>query len=43
MTLAMLGPWQFIIILLVLIGIFVLGYTMGKKAGYIKRVKEKEN
>jgi hypothetical protein len=43
MTLAMIGPWQFILILLPVLGIFFLGYYMGKKAGYIKRVKEMEN
>ena len=29
--------------LLVLVGIFALGYYMGKKAGYIQRVKEEKD
>lgn len=43
----MVGPWQIIIILIllgiILGGVFILGYSVGKKAGYIKRVKEIEN
>lgn len=42
MTLGMLGPWQVIITLFIPILIFLLGYHFGKKAGYIKRVKEEE-
>jgi hypothetical protein len=36
------GP-QLLLILLVPIGIFILGFYMGKKSGYIKRLKETEN
>lgn len=43
MSLAMLGPWQIIIVLFIPVLIFLLGYHFGKKAGYIKRVKETEN
>ncbi len=43
MNLAMIGPWQFILILLPVLGIFFLGYFIGKNAGYIKRVRETEN
>lgn len=43
----MVGPWQIIILLIllgiVLTGVFILGYSIGKKAGYIKRVKEIES
>ena len=35
------GP-QLVIILSVLVVIFVLGYILGKKAGYIKRIQEEE-
>jgi hypothetical protein len=42
MYLAMFGPWQIIIILLIPVLIFLAGYHFGKKAGYIKRVKEEE-
>ena len=43
MTLAILGPWQMIVVSLVFpVLIFMLGYYVGKKAGYIKRVKEEE-
>lgn len=37
------GAPQVILILLVPVAVFFLGYTMGKKAGYIKRVKESDN
>lgn len=36
------GPFQIILVLLVPVGIFFLGYLLGKKAGYIKRIKETE-
>lgn len=42
MYLAMIGPWQILISLILPIGIFAFGYFVGKKAGYIKRVKEEE-
>jgi len=39
------GPWQVLIVLLVVlifpIGLFVLAYFIGKKAGYNKALKEK--
>ena len=41
-TLAIGAP-QVILIILVPVAIFFLGYTMGKKAGYIKRFQESEN
>ena len=37
------GAPQLILACLVPIGIFILGYVLGKKAGYIKRIKETEN
>jgi hypothetical protein len=37
------GAFQIILILIVPIGIFLLGFTLGKKSGFIKRVKETEN
>lgn len=37
------GVPQLILLSIVPIGIFILGYVLGKKAGYIKRVKEIEN
>ena len=37
------GPFQLIIVLIFPVGIFLLGYYVGKKSGYIKRVKETEN
>ncbi|WP_165776554.1 hypothetical protein [Maribacter sp. 4G9] len=37
------GAPQLILLSIVPIGIFILGYALGKKAGYIKRVKETEN
>lgn len=36
------GAPQVILIVLVPVAIFYLGYSTGKKAGYIKRVKESE-
>ena len=36
------GAIQVILIVLVPIVIFFIGYSFGKKAGYIKRVKESE-
>lgn len=38
----MIGPIQLILIILVPTGIFMLGYVLGKKSGYIKRVKEEK-
>ena len=40
--LAVVGPWQFLIIFVPIL-IFIFGYSMGKKAGYIKRLKEEES
>jgi len=37
------GGAQLLIMLIVPIGIFILGFYMGKKSGYIKRLKETEN
>ena len=37
------GPMQIVLILLIPTIIFLIGYSFGKKAGYIKRVKETEN
>ncbi|AOR29350.1 hypothetical protein FORMB_23320 [Formosa sp. Hel1_33_131] len=37
------GAIQLILVLIVPIGIFLLGFSIGKKSGYIKRVKETEN
>ena len=39
----MIGPFQIILVLIVPVGIFLLGFFIGKKSGYIKRVKETEN
>ena len=36
------GP-QLLLMLIVPIGIFILGFYMGKKSGYIKRLKETES
>ena len=36
------GPIQVILILIAPIGIFFLGYVLGKRSGYMKRVKETE-
>ncbi|SFI55431.1 hypothetical protein [Olleya namhaensis] len=43
MILGMLGPIQLILMLIVPVGIFLLGFFLGKKSGYIKRVRETEN
>lgn len=47
MILGMIGPFQLIFLLVIafvfLGAVFALGYSVGKKAGYIKRVKEVEN
>ncbi|GAA4241496.1 MULTISPECIES: hypothetical protein [Winogradskyella] len=43
MTSLMIGPFQIILVLIVPVGIFLLGFFIGKKSGYIKRVKETEN
>jgi hypothetical protein len=43
MTSLMIGAPQIILVLLVPVGIFLLGFFVGKKSGYIKRVKETEN
>lgn len=43
MYLGILGPFQLIILLIIPIGIFLLGFFLGKKSGYLKRVKETEN
>jgi hypothetical protein len=40
--LGIIGPWQIILILGLPIALFVIGYQFGKKAGYIKRIKETE-
>lgn len=38
------GPFQMLLIgILIPVGIFLLGFYLGKKAGYIKRVKETES
>lgn len=37
------GAIQLILVLIVPIGIFLLGFFIGKKSGYLKRVKEIEN
>jgi Tfp pilus assembly protein PilO len=36
------GAPQLVLILLIPVAIFFLGYYFGKKAGYLKRVKETE-
>ena len=43
MTSLMIGPFQIILVLIVPVGIFLLGFFIGKKSGYIKRIKETEN
>ena len=43
MFLGYFGPFQILLLLLIPVGIFIFGFVMGKKAGYIKRVKETEN
>lgn len=42
MILGVVGPFQLILLLIIPIGIFLLGYFLGKKSGYIKRIKETE-
>lgn len=42
MLLGIFGPWQLIVGLLIPAGIFLLGYYIGQKSGYIKRVRETE-
>jgi len=37
------GPFQIILVLLIPVGIFLLGFYLGKKSGYLKRIKETEN
>lgn len=37
------GPWQLSILLIIPLGIFLLGFFIGKKSGYIKRVKEEDS
>jgi hypothetical protein len=41
--LGVIGPFQIILLLIFPVGIFLFGYYLGKKSGYIKRVKEQEN
>ena len=43
MFLGVVGPFQVILILAVPVIIFAFGYMVGKKAGYIKRIKETES
>ncbi len=43
MNTLLIGPIQVILILIVPVGIFLLGFFIGKKSGYIKRIKETEN
>ena len=40
--LGVIGALQIIIVLIIPIAIFLLGYYIGKKSGYIKRVKEEK-
>jgi hypothetical protein len=42
MILGMFGPFQLLLLLIVPVGIFLLGFFFGKKSGYIKRIKETE-
>lgn len=39
----MIGPIQLILMISVPVSIFILGYVLGKKSGYLKRVKEEKN
>ncbi|NQY29907.1 MAG: hypothetical protein HRT69_10585 [Flavobacteriaceae bacterium] len=41
--LGMIGPLQLIFLLGIPTIIFITGYLFGKKAGYVKRVKETES
>ncbi len=34
------GPVQIILVLLIPIGLFLLGFYLGKKSGYLKKIKE---
>ncbi len=44
MTLGVIGPIQLIIILIIpIIVVVFIGYKIGQKSGYIKRVREEEN
>lgn len=43
MFMSVVGPFQIVLITLVPVGIFLLGFSVGKKSGYIKRVREMEN
>ncbi len=43
MFLGVVGPFQIILFLSIPIIIFAFGYMVGKKAGYIKRIKETES
>lgn len=42
--LGIIGPWQLLLGVLFVVGIptifYILGYKAGKKAGYLKRVRE---
>lgn len=39
----LIGAPQIVLVLVVPVVIFLFGYMVGKKAGYIKRVRETEN
>jgi len=43
MNTLMIGAPQLILVLIVPVGIFLLGFFIGKKSGYIKRIKETES
>lgn len=43
MILGIVGPFQIIIMMIIPGGIFLLGFLIGKKVGYTKRVKETES
>lgn len=40
--LGVIGAPQILLVLIIPAGIFLLGYYIGKKSGYIKRVKEEK-
>lgn len=40
--LGVIGAPQILLVLIIPVGIFLLGYYIGKKSGYIKRVKEEK-
>ena len=45
MNILAIGPWQIITILIVLgapVILFLLGFWLGKKSGYNKRIKEEQ-